>query len=952
MAEVYLARKRGPMNFEKLVVVKKIHQHLAQQDEFIKMFLREARISALLKHPRIVDMYDLGQVDKTYFIAMEYLAGQTLARIIPVGVRNRNPLDPLDAARIIADAADGLHAAHTLKDMDGKPKPVIHRDVSPGNIMVLYNGGVKLLDFGIAKARGEITSVGGPVLKGKPGYVSPEQIVDDNLDPRSDVFSLGIVLWEALTGRRLFREADDMATLDAIRTREIRKPSSLRSEVTKGLDDIVLRALDRDPDKRFQSARDFRIEIENMLWTANYHREADSIALFMNDLFADDILAGQQLVHKATAAAAEADDEQVMFVDLDAEDEDEVAKPAGKKGRLPLPAPRQTGEVPAIGTATKGPPPATRPKPALRPAARASKAPKKKTGKKAGIAAGAAGALGSVAAAIGSTAAGAAALASGTQAAAAGAASAVGATASSKAKRLPTPKPKGRPGTPPPIKAKSSAKRADPTPPPIPGAERAKPDAQELDGETDLASLKKAAAASKPAATNKAEAKPETKTKAKAKAKAKGKNAAATEFDDEEDTNVREVEPLPAAKTRAAPGKREQDKDKESPLEVKSSLPARKNATPPPPTPTSAKKQGATKAKPAGTGLRQSTPLPLPVPKSESKGKPASAGLRQSTPLPLPVPKSESESKPTPTPKLATATAGKKPGGKRAATPTPTPASAKPVGVNPAGAKAGSPAPTKPAASPVQAPNALNAAAMAPTPTPQLTMAANASLAADDGRKKRMLYIAGGCAALVLVIILILSMGGGGDDESDKKVAGNETSPDKVSATLKGTDTKPDDTKPDDTKPDDTKPDDTKLDDTKPDDTKPDDTKPDDTKPDDTKPDDTKPDDTKPDDTKPDDTKPPRPVTRPKRDRGKAKALFRKGARSFALGDFFGAKKSFKAAIKADPGYAIPYRGLGLLYKKQKRNRAAVNYLRTYLRRARGAADAANIKRVIKGLGG
>gem|GEM_PF-1112656 len=352
MAEVYLARKRGPMDFVKLVVVKRIHPHLAEQDEFIKMFLREGRISALLKHPKIVDIYDLGQADNTYFLAMEYLAGQTLARVIPVGTRMRRPMSPLDSARIIADAADGLHAAHTLRDMEGNPKPVIHRDVSPGNIMVLHNGGVKLLDFGIAKARGEITSVGGPTLKGKTGYVSPEQIEGDAVDPRSDIFALGIVLWEALCGRRLFREPDDTATLDAILTRTIRPPSQLRPEVPGTLDTICLRALEKDPENRFQSAREMRIELENMLWTQNYNREDDSIAHYMNDVFADEILAHQKLVRATLARVSDRDEPPAEKANASPRRAPRAPTPAGKNGRLPLPAPNQTGEVPILSAAT------------------------------------------------------------------------------------------------------------------------------------------------------------------------------------------------------------------------------------------------------------------------------------------------------------------------------------------------------------------------------------------------------------------------------------------------------------------------------------------------------------------------------------------------------------------------------------------------------------------------
>ncbi len=301
MAEVYLARQLGPMNFQKLVVVKKIHPHLARQKEFIGMLLDEARISALIKHPRVVDIYDLGVARGTYFIAMEYLSGQPLTNVITRG-RVRSPLDVYSTARIVADAAEGLHAAHNLKTLSGRALELVHRDVSPSNIVVLYDGSVKLVDFGVAKARGRITETDGNQIKGKVGYVSPEQIMENPTDRRSDVFSLGVVMWEALALRRLFDAESEAGKLKQILDGVPLPPSAHRPEVPYELDKICLRALAVKPDERFQSAGDMQIAIESFLRDANYRREGAAIARFMSETFLPERQEEEQLLLRVADA--------------------------------------------------------------------------------------------------------------------------------------------------------------------------------------------------------------------------------------------------------------------------------------------------------------------------------------------------------------------------------------------------------------------------------------------------------------------------------------------------------------------------------------------------------------------------------------------------------------------------------------------------------------------------
>jgi len=301
MAEVYLARQLGPMNFQKVVVVKKIHPNLARQKEFIGMLLDEARISALIKHPRVVDIYDLGVSRGIYFIAMEYLSGQPLTNVITRG-RVRTPLDVYSTARIIADAAEGLHAAHNLKTLSGRALELVHRDVSPSNIIVLYDGSVKLVDFGVAKARGRITETNANQIKGKVGYVSPEQIMENPTDRRSDVFALGVVMWEALALRRLFDAESEAGKLKQILDGVPLPPSAHRPEVPYDLDKICLRALAVKPDERYQSAGDVQSAIEVFLRDANYRREGAAITRFMTETFAAERKEEEQLLRRLADA--------------------------------------------------------------------------------------------------------------------------------------------------------------------------------------------------------------------------------------------------------------------------------------------------------------------------------------------------------------------------------------------------------------------------------------------------------------------------------------------------------------------------------------------------------------------------------------------------------------------------------------------------------------------------
>ncbi|MFK7989634.1 MAG: serine/threonine protein kinase [Sandaracinaceae bacterium] len=258
MAELFLAYREGAAGFRRLVAVKVIHAEHAEDEHVLGMFLDEAKISARIDHPNVVHVEDLGELHETYFLVMEYVHGCSLAQLMQeLGVKKRR-LSPTVAVAIAARIAEGLHAAHETTDDAGKLVSLVHRDVSPQNILLSHKGHVKLIDFGVAKAdlRSEHTNVA--MLKGKVRYMPPEQATTGEVDRRSDVYSLGIVLWEMLTMRRLFAGRSEFEILLSVRDPQIVAPSEFVAEVSPELDQVILAALSKNPDERPQSAKDFR----------------------------------------------------------------------------------------------------------------------------------------------------------------------------------------------------------------------------------------------------------------------------------------------------------------------------------------------------------------------------------------------------------------------------------------------------------------------------------------------------------------------------------------------------------------------------------------------------------------------------------------------------------------------------------------------------------------------
>ena len=265
MADVFLSVARGQMGFNKLAVIKRLRQALAEEPAFRNMFLDEARLAARLSHPNIVHTYEVGEQNGVYFIAMEYLEGQSLNKVLKEALRRKEGVEPEVGARIIADALGGLAYAHGLADYDGRPLGIIHRDISPHNIFVTYDGHTKLVDFGIAKAALSSTETEVGVLKGKVAYMSPEQAMGGRIDQRADLFAMGIVLWELLARQRLMTGESAANTLHKLMNEQIPRISSVIPNIDPELEAICGKALEKDPQYRWQSASEMREALEAWL---------------------------------------------------------------------------------------------------------------------------------------------------------------------------------------------------------------------------------------------------------------------------------------------------------------------------------------------------------------------------------------------------------------------------------------------------------------------------------------------------------------------------------------------------------------------------------------------------------------------------------------------------------------------------------------------------------------
>lgn len=304
MAEIVLARLHGPSGFQRPVVIKRMLPHLARSPEFVTMFLDEARIVAGIRHPNVVHVHELGHENDELFLVMEYLEGEPASVIVPRLRKNDARLPFELAAFVTAEACAGLHAAHELTDDSGQPLNVVHRDISPQNIFVTYSGAVKVLDFGIAMAADRVTRTETGQFKGKFEYSSPEQCVGLALDRRSDIFSLGIFLYELSTLTRLFKRGSHMLTMRAICESPIVPPHEVVPGYPRVLSDVVMRALERRPKARYQTA----LEMRRALLTAMKQISSDvapeeTLGKRMHDLFPDRMREKEAMLRGAETGA-------------------------------------------------------------------------------------------------------------------------------------------------------------------------------------------------------------------------------------------------------------------------------------------------------------------------------------------------------------------------------------------------------------------------------------------------------------------------------------------------------------------------------------------------------------------------------------------------------------------------------------------------------------------------
>ncbi|WP_437325120.1 protein kinase domain-containing protein [Sorangium sp. So ce381] len=289
MASVHLARMDGPGGFQKWVAIKRIHPHLVEDDQFVDMFLDEARIAAGINHANVAQVFDLGKDDNTYWIAMEYLHGEPLREVMRRAEERRLRISPELAARICSDAAEGLHAAHELRGKNGQLLGLVHRDVTPHNLFLTYDGYTKVVDFGIAKVADRLSSTRAGTLKGKLAYMSPEQVRGNEIDRTTDVFALGVVLWELTTNQRLFRMDTDLDTLEKVQACVVPPPSTIVPDYPIELESVVMKALAKHKQDRFQTAREFSRALQNFLMRSGVFVGSEEVAQFVQQVFVDRI---------------------------------------------------------------------------------------------------------------------------------------------------------------------------------------------------------------------------------------------------------------------------------------------------------------------------------------------------------------------------------------------------------------------------------------------------------------------------------------------------------------------------------------------------------------------------------------------------------------------------------------------------------------------------------------
>jgi serine/threonine-protein kinase len=382
MADVFLAVVAGPAGsgFSKLTVIKRLRQNLAEEPEFVEMLVDEARISARLNHPNVVQTNEVGSVGNAYFLAMEYLDGQPFHRIqhratqfaqkaaagatVMDGAADPAsslvlPTDPFPREcqyLVLLDTLAGLHHAHELADYDGTSLQIVHRDVTPHNVFVTYEGQVKVVDFGIAKAVGRASETRQGVVKGKVRYMAPEQAIGQPVDRRADVFSVGVMLWEAATGRRLWKDMDDLNIVQALVGGNVKSsPREVDPTVPEGIDRICKKALAHDRNERYATAEDFRIDLEQYLSESGALMPARrKIGPAVSTLFNDKRTEIRQVIEKQLQAlkarSSSTSDLKPVQIPVDSASSGSLSGPAISASAVALSINRENGDAPTLLT--------------------------------------------------------------------------------------------------------------------------------------------------------------------------------------------------------------------------------------------------------------------------------------------------------------------------------------------------------------------------------------------------------------------------------------------------------------------------------------------------------------------------------------------------------------------------------------------------------------------------
>jgi serine/threonine-protein kinase len=329
MATVHYGRLSGPVGFSRTVAIKRLHPQFAKDPEFVSMFLDEARLAARIRHPNVVQTLDVVALEGELFLVMDYVQGESLSRLLHAS-QKRGELLPMDVvSAIVCGVLHGLHAAHEATTEQGEPLGLVHRDVSPHNVLVGADGIPRVLDFGVAKAVGGVHTTRQGQLKGKLAYMAPEQLRSGSVDRRTDVFAAGIVLWEALTLRRLFAGDSEGAVMRNVVEQIIEAPSAFFSDLPRALDGVVMRALERDRSRRFNTARQMALALEACVPLASPTRVADWV----------DGLAGEVLAQRAQSVSR-----------IEADSNSGLLPPRGRTGDATPPGGRSAEDEPGEAT--------------------------------------------------------------------------------------------------------------------------------------------------------------------------------------------------------------------------------------------------------------------------------------------------------------------------------------------------------------------------------------------------------------------------------------------------------------------------------------------------------------------------------------------------------------------------------------------------------------------------